>query len=170
MAILQNREKTKKIDLTKWFNEEAFITIKFISRDVWRYANRLTLKTAEAQFYNEIIGNKEYKELQKRIENTKEKQEKTKLQKELDILANSLLTQKYLNLDKNKLKETLEIEQEKNKLLIDNGIDENEHNLTDENNKKLVLNYEILKNCDFFDYLLQEIIKFNSEFDLQERR
>ena len=170
MAILQNREKTKKIDLTKWFNEEAFITIKFISRDVWRYANRLTLKTAEAQFYSEIVNDKEYKKLQSMIDNCKDKAEKSKLQKELDNLANNILTQKYLSLNKDKLKETLEAEQEKNKILINEGVDKEKHNLTDEKGNKITLDYDILKNCEFFDYLLQEIIKFNSEFDLQERR
>ena len=171
MAILQNREKTKKIDLTKWFNgEDAYVTIKFIQRDIWRYANRLTFKTAEAMFYTEIVNDKEYKRIQKEIESCKEKEKKVKLQKELDTLANNILTQKYADLGKEKLKETLEVEQEKNRILIDEGVDKNLHNFTDENGNKIILDYEILKNCEFFDYLIQEIIKFNSEFDLQERR
>lgn len=167
MAILQNREK--KIDLSRFFNnEEAYIYIKYINRDIWRYINRLTLKSIEATLYSEIINDKEYKKIKEKLENCNLPEEKIKLNIELNRKAEELMAEKYQKIDKNKVKETFEIENERNKLLIDNGVDFEKHNFTNEKGEKIELNYNILKDCVFFDFLLEEIMKYNGDFNVGE--
>lgn len=146
--ILRQSGKEKKLDLSKFFKgEEAFIYIKYISRDVWRYINKLQLKTADVIVYTNI----------------NKKKPKTNFNLEEEILT------EYQKLDENLIKKSFELELEKNRLLIKHGVDTNKHNFTNEQGDKIQLDYEILQNCVFFDYLIQEIIKFNSEFDVLER-
>ncbi|NMB82884.1 MAG: hypothetical protein GYA14_13815 [Ignavibacteria bacterium] len=170
--ILKRNDKTKKIDLSSFFNgEEAYLTIKYINREVWRYINRLTLKTAEASFYAEIVNDKEYKDIQKQIDKAKTEKERVELLNKLNDVANNLLVLKYKNVTTDNLNETLNLEIQKNKMLIEAGILSDEgHNFTDEKGNKISLNYDNLKDTIFFDFLINEIIKFNGEFDLLERR
>lgn len=162
-------KKEKKIDLTKYFNEEAWATITYIPREIWRGINRLTLCLVESQAFIEIQKDKRYIELQRKIEKAKENERK-ELLKELNELQTQILLENYKNLNEEQLKELQRIETEKNKMLVEYGVDKERHNFTDEKGQKLELNYEILKNCEFFDYIIQEIVNFNAEFDLLERR
>lgn len=144
MLLQTNREK--KVDLSEFFNkEEAYLFIKYIPRDIWRYINKLQLKTADVIVYTNI------------------NKKKTKNNLEDEIIN------EYQKLDENTIKQSFQLEQEKNKLLIQHGVDSNKHNFTDEKGNKIVLDYEKLQNCTFYDFLLQEIIKFNSSFDALER-
>ncbi len=167
MPIIKTEKKEKKIDISEFFKEEAFITIKYINRDIWRYANRLTLKTIDTLVYQEITNNKEYKQLQKRIENS-DGAEKIKLLNELNQLVGDLTAKKYADVPIEKLTETKKIEFERNKILIENGLDADNHNLFDEKGQKIKLDYETVKELPFFEKILNEILKFNGDFDLGE--
>lgn len=165
MAIIKIEKKDKKLDISNVVGEEAYITIKYINRDVWRYANRLTLKTVDTLVYQEIINNKDYKQIQKKLEMATGA-EKIKLLNDLNQLTGELTAKAYNNISIEKLEETKKIEDEKNKILIENGLDQDEHNLYDEKGQKIKLKYELLKELHFFDYVLNEIVKHNGEYDL----
>lgn len=165
------KEKTKRLDLSSFFNgEEAYLTLLYIPRDLWRYINKLTLKTSDVLLYTKIVNDKEYKKIIQDLKNAKTQKEKKEAEILLNEKSNDLMAIYSSQISKNDLNEGFNIELERNKLLIEHGVDKEAHNFTDDNNNKITLNYEILNKCVFFDYLIQKIIEFNGEHDISERR
>jgi len=162
--------KTRKLDLNNFFGEEAWLTLKYINREDWRAINRLTLCLAESQAFIDLQKDKKYLDLQKKLQKATESKEIKEITEELNKIQTELLLENYKKIDSDKMQNLKKIEAERNKMLIDMGVDKELHNFYNEKGEKLVLNYEILRNCEFFDYLLQEIINFNAEFDLLERK
>lgn len=163
MAILKTMIKSKKIDLTEYFNEEAHVYIKYIKREVWKFANRLTLKLCDTMIYNEIMKNKDYQALQKKIDNSDNKYDYIN---EQNKLVSILTADIYHKTPEEEIKKSQQIENERNKILIEHGLDSENHNIYDENNNKVIFTFENIQDLPFFDKILNDIITFNSEFDV----
>ena len=165
--------KTKKIDLSNFFNgEEAFVIIKYIQRDIWKHINRLTIKSADTFLYDKLSNDKEYQNKQKELEKTKNTEKKKELEQEMNKFIEKKAIEIYNSIEQEDLRKMKEIEIERNKLLFEYGIDKENHTFVDENNNKIILDYDtntkIKWGFDFITLLTKEILNFNSDFDLGE--
>lgn len=172
MPRLNTISRERKISLDKYFGEEAFVTVKYIPRDIWKHINRLVLKTADSLAYTKLSNSSEYREYEKKIEKEKDKIKKIELQKEFSGYIEKSMIEEYCKIPQKELTEMQSIENEKNKLLFEYGLDTEKHNFLDDNDKKVVMNYDTIKNIvsnhNIFDIIATEIMTLNKEFDLGE--
>jgi hypothetical protein len=141
--------KEKQVDISSYFGEGEYITVKYINREVYNYVNKMTIKTEDGLLYQEM----------------------QKLP-ETDDRWNLAIK----NVSAKELEKARECSVIVNKLLIEYGLDDKKHTFVD-SGKPVKLNYEILNmiggkgsetGLDFYNFVLNEIRTFNNGAELGE--
>lgn len=143
-------KRRKRIEI-KHFGGDDYITVKYIDRDIYNYINKLTVKTEDGLVYSKM------QEIPGKIDSS----EKYKLA--------------MMKLSADELQKGRECSQIVNKMLIDHGLDKDDHSFTD-SDKPVKLDYNVLNQIggqsdgeiDLFTFILNKIRSFNNEFNLGE--
>jgi len=152
-------EKSKKIDISMYFGEGEFLTIKYIPREVWQKINRLGLKRSDTLLYSEY--KKKYGDV-----DCSDGDKKNDVEKITDVMR---------GIPVQELEAAQEIEAKTNRMIIDYGLSESDHSFTD-GGKPVKLSFDVIQQighaiaCEksFYDWLLAGIREYNSGFDLGE--
>jgi len=151
-------QKSKKLDVSEFFGEGEFLTIKYIPRDMWQKINRLALKRSDTLLYSE------YKKM---FGDDNKKDEKKQVERITEIMR---------GISTEELEEAQAVEEKTNRMIIENGLSENDHSFTNDG-KTVKLTADVIQQIghvasnkiSFYEFLISEIRAYNSGFDLGEK-
>jgi hypothetical protein len=146
----------KKVDLSKFFNEEAWITIKRIKRDVFKLYSFMVMNGLEMNMAKQYMSDGKNVD----INNIDTKKAITTLE--------SINNEDVIKLAENS--------KQAEKLLLENAVDPDNHNFVGEDEKKIKLNYGFwqtygavkVDNESMTDYVIKQITEFQRENSLGE--
>jgi hypothetical protein len=149
-------KNTKELDLTEFFrdivkeDEKVYITIKKLSLITIRKIQIISIRKLSDKNNSKIL------------------QEISKYGKDItDEQMIQILTESNPDTQSDMMK----LEEELEKIVIDDGVDEKNHNFTDTNDKQIKLNYKVL--CSFNDpkllsFIVKEIRTFSNGISIKK--